>query len=126
MINNINISVCSANCQGLGVGGNSKRRDVMKYLKDKKIDIYFIQDTHFTPQIEHLVRSEWGYECYFNSFSSQARGVAILLNNTHEYKIKKTYTDNSGNYIILHITIDLKEYVLVNIYAPNKDEPTFV
>lgn len=121
------LKICSANCQGLGKYGSytNKRRDVFKYLKNKKFDIYFIQDTHFTPNCEKYIRAEWGYEGWFNSFSSNSRGVAILFNNTFEFQMKQTYSDNSGNFIILRVTINSKEYVLINIYAPNRDDPDF-
>lgn len=29
--------------------------------KDKKFDIYFLQDEHFQQSMEKLTRSEWGY-----------------------------------------------------------------
>ena len=39
------LSVISCNCQGLG--DFRKRKDVFHYLREKKFDIYFLQDTHF-------------------------------------------------------------------------------
>ena len=119
------LSFCSSNCQGLGSGASGKRRDVMKYLKNKKLDIYFLQDTHFEPSLETIIRSEWGYDCWFNSYCSRSRGVAILFNNTFEFKVKDVMKDDSGNYIIMHVVIDLKDYIFVNIYAPNRDDPQF-
>ena len=120
-----NLTFCSSNCQGLGSGASGKRRDVMKYLKNKNFDVYFLQDTHFEPSLENFIRSEWGYECFFNSYCSRSRGVAILFNNTFEFKVKNVMKDNSGNYIIMHVVIDQKDYLFVNIYAPNKDDPQF-
>lgn len=119
------ISICSANCQGLGSGFSGKRRDVMNYMRNKKCDIYFLQDTHFHPNVENIIKAEWGYECWFNSYTSRARGVAILFNNTFEYKIKKIINDESGNYLIMHLAINGVEYILVNLYAPNRDDPLF-
>ena len=66
------ISIISANVQGLG--NSQKRRDVFQYLRQKNSSIYFLQDTHFTEKQEQYIRSEWGYDCYFNSFTSQSRG----------------------------------------------------
>ena len=119
------IKICSANCQGLGNRGISKRRDVLKYMKTKKFDIYFLQDTHLEKNMESIVRSEWGYECWFSSFNSRSRGVAILFNNTFEFNLLKTVSDPDGNYIIMHVTVNSSNYVLVNVYAPNRNEPDF-
>ena len=78
------LSVISCNCQGLG--DFRKRKDVFHYLREKKFDIYFLQDTHFEKKIEKQIRAEWGYESFFASFNSQSRGVAVLLNNTFDFK----------------------------------------
>ena len=43
------IRILSANCQGLGF--IEKRLDVLNYLKDKRSDIYCLQDTH--TQLNH-------------------------------------------------------------------------
>ena len=118
-----NITVLSMNCQGLG--DLEKRKDVFHFLKQKKYAIYLLQDTHFTVKEENFVRSMWGFECFFDSFSSQSRGVAILLNNTFEYKLHKIKKGNDGNKLLLDITIQNKRLTLVNIYGPNRDKPNF-
>ena len=81
--------------------------------------------THFTKNIEKIVRAEWGYEAIFSSFSSQSRGVAILFKNNFEYNILNSYNDTSGNYLILDLEIDKRRMTLVNLYGPNTDEPNF-
>ena len=72
-----------------------------------------------------FIRTQWGFECFFNSYNSQSRGVAILLNNNFEYKIHKTLRDNNGNLIIVDIEINNKRISLINIYGPNRDSPEF-
>ena len=61
----------------------------------------------------------------FPSFTSNSRGVAILLNNNFEYKVIQQRRDNSGNMLALSISIDNKMYTLIVIYAPNDDSPDF-
>ena len=117
------ISICSVNCQGLG--NPSKRRDVFSYLRNKKYSILCLQDTHFTKNIEHIIKSEWGYKAYFSSFSSQSRGVAILFNNNFDFTVHNFYNDQRGNIIILDIEIDNRRIRLVTLYGPNSDEPNF-
>ena len=117
------ISLISVNVQGLG--NQQKRRDVFHYLRQKNSSIYFLQDTHFTNKQEQYIRSEWGYECYFNNYNSQSRGVAILFNNNFDFKVKKVIKDNSGNFLILLINTMQRDLVLANIYGPNTDDPNF-
>ena len=54
------IKILSVNCQGLGNYG--KRRDVLKFLKAKKCDIYCLQDTHFVEDLHNIIEQEWGYD----------------------------------------------------------------
>ena len=117
------ITITSVNCQGLG--DRTKRKDVLNYLKQKQFSIYFLQDTHFLEKEELYIRSQWGYECYFNSFSSQSRGVAIMLNPNFEHKVMQVKRDNDGNKLILEISILNKKFTLINIYGPNRDKPNF-
>ena len=117
------ISFLSANCQGLN--DCKKRRDVFHYLKLKKFDIYFLQDTHFETEMENYIEAEWGYRAYFSSFSSASRGVAILFNNSFEFKVKKVVKDCNGNYLLIMMEMNNDDFLLVNIYGPNKDEPEF-
>ena len=62
------ISILSANVQGLG--DKFKRKDVFSYLRNNNYNIYCLQDTHFLMDNENLIRSEWGYNCHFNSFEN--------------------------------------------------------
>ena len=117
------LRIASMNCRGLG--DSSKRRDVFHYLRELNFSFYLLQDTHFTDRIEQQVKSEWGYDAYFSSFRSNSRGVAVLINNNIEYKLLKCMNDRNGNFIILHVKIFDKEFLIVNIYGPNEDNPDF-
>ena len=62
----------AVNCQGLG--NIEKRKDVYHFLKSQNYNIYCLQDIHFTSEIESSIRSMWGFDCFFSSFSSNSRG----------------------------------------------------
>ena len=108
-----------------GLGGISKRTDVLDYLKNMNFDIYCLQDTHFTERDEKLIRNLWDNDCIFSNFRSNARGVAILFNKNLNYNIHNQISDNLGNYIILDISIHNQHFSLINIYGPNTDNPKF-
>ena len=117
------VTILSANCQGLG--DNFKRKDVFAYLREKHFSIYCLQDTHFTKGCEHIIRNQWGYDVYFNSFKSNSRGVAILFNNNFEYKVHKERKDNTGNFLALGIELEDINITLITLYGPNTDNPGF-
>lgn len=122
--NNINyLKIQSVNCQGLG--DKSKRKDVFNYLHNKKYNIFFLQDTHFVQEDEKMIQTQWGFEAYFSSYRSNARGVAIFFKNNFEFKVNDAFSDINGNSLMLDVTIENKQYLLVNIYGPNEDNPQF-
>lgn len=118
-----NLTISSLNCQGLG--DLQKRRDVFHFLRKKSHNIYCLQDTHFNEKLEKYVASEWGYQCVFASYQSNARGVAILFNNNFEFKINKVERDVNGNFIVISLKTMDREIILVSIYGPNRDNPKF-
>ena len=119
-----NLKIISTNCRGLG--DFHKRKDVFEYLRSRNASIFCLQDTHFTKNIEKIVRMQWGLEVISSYGTSDSRGVSILFNNNFEYKITEIIRDNYGNYIIPNILIEQKYSItLVNIYGPNQDNPDF-
>lgn len=123
--NNMTEKVTFASMNVQGLGDCLKRKDVFNYLKTKKYNIYFLQDTHFTDKDVQIIRSQWGYECYFCNYSSQSRGVGILINNNFEYKFGSLEKDNSDNLLVLHCKIKNQDFSLFCIYGPNRDDPNF-
>ena len=117
------IKIATVNCQGLGC--HKKRRDVPNYYKNKNYSIICLQDTHFTSELEPYIESQWGYTCVFNSFRSNARGVAIMFNNNFEFKLHRQKKDQNGNLLALDITINSSKFTLINLYGPNSDVPEF-
>jgi exonuclease III len=81
----MSVNILSVNCQGLG--DIAKRKDVLNYLRNLNYNIYCLQDTHFSTELEREVRNQWGYQCYFSSFTTNSRGVAILINNNFDFRV---------------------------------------
>ena len=118
------IVMSSANCRGLG--DRKKRIDVLDYLKNTKSNIVCLQDTHWLTSEERNIRKIWDNPCYLNGIKSNARGVAILIKNNFEYSVQDKIIDQNGNMIVLDITLSNEFSIrLINIYAPNDDNPEF-
>ena len=67
-----------------------------------------------------------GYSTIFTEFSSCKAGVDILFNNNFQFNILKCYPDPEGRFIIVDVETEEKILTLVNIYAPNRDDPIFL
>ena len=123
-MSNLNeLSICSLNVRGLG--DTIKRRETFRWLRNKKYSIYFLQEVHSTSETEKFWTKEWGYTALFSSCFSAKGGVCVLFNNNFTFQILKQYCDPEGRFIIIDIKTEDRTLTLINIYAPNKDDPSF-
>ena len=84
-----------------------------------------LQEVHCSVNTTDIWSAEWGYKAIYSGCSSRQAGVAVLFNNNFNLQILKLLSDPEGRFIICNIKADEKELTLANIYAPNKDDPTF-
>ena len=82
----------------------------------------FLQETHSKKETELQWKSEWGSEIMLSHGSSNSRGVAILLTRGIDFSIRCKILDPMGRFTILKAESADTTYVLINIYAPNKDK----
>ena len=111
------------NVRGLGEG--TKRRQVFYFLHKKQVDVAFLQETHSVTKTEKLWKHEWEGKIWYSHGNSQLRGVAICVSKNINLQVHNVIWSNDGRYLILYATFLEKKWLLVNIYAPNKDEPSF-
>ena len=107
------------------IGKNPKRQKILKFLLDKNPDFVLINDTRLGKNTETAVRDEWEGRCIFNSFNSQARGVAIFLKKNNPAKILDSFKDDNGNVLAILIDYEGKRILLQTLYGPNQDSPNF-
>lgn len=98
------ITFVSWNCRGLG--GALKKGKVFSHLKSLSADIIFLQETHIPPTEQGRLRSQWISHVYQSSFSTNARGVAILVRKTVPFIFKSMSTDPSGRFVLVVGTIN--------------------
>ena len=100
---------------------------MIKALKNKDANIILLSDTRLSSEIESVVKSEWGGKAEFASFTSQARGVAVLFKKDFAIEIieDSIYRDGSGNFVVLNAKYESFTITLACIYGPNSDEPKF-
>lgn len=117
------LTIYSMNVRGLAT--NAKRRDVFKWLRDLKGNIYCLQDIHCKPELKNFWSNEWGYKCILAPFKGDSRGVAIIFNNNFEFIIHKQNIDPAGNYIVVDLEVNERRITFITIYGPNRDNPDF-
>ena len=58
--------------------------------------------------------------------SKKKAGVAILISDKTDLKIKKITRDKEGHYLVIKGSIQEEDITVVNIYAPNIGAPQYV
>ena len=87
---------------------------------------FFLQVMHSNKATGNQWQREWGGRMLFSHGSPNSCGTAILINNKANCTVLCTVLDPLGRFIISKVKVDDKVYVLVNIYAPNKDKDSIL
>ena len=82
-----------------------------------------LQETHFTPREIYRLKVR-GWKKIFHANGNQKKaGVAILISEKMDFKIKTIKRDKEGHYIMIKGSIQEEDTTIVNIYAPNIAAP---
>ena len=67
-----------------------------------------------------------GWKKKFHANGNQKKaGVAILISDKRDFKIKNVTRDKEGHYIMIKESIQ-EDITIINIYAPNIGEPQYI
>ena len=68
-----------------------------------------------------------GWKKIFHASRNQKKaGVAILISDKIDFKIKALKRDKEGNYIMTNGSIQEEDITIINMYAPNTGAPQYV
>ena len=68
-----------------------------------------------------------GWKKIFHSYRDQKKaGVAILISDKIDFKIKAVKRDKEGHYIVIKGSRQEEDITIINIYAPNIGSPQYV
>ena len=85
-----------------------------------------LQQTHFRPQETYRLKVRvWKTIVHENGKQKKA-GVAILILDKINLKIKKITRDKEGHYIMIKGSVQEEDTTIVNIYAPNTGPPQYI
>ena len=105
-----------------GISNFRKRRAIFTRCRKRKADFMFFYNKHIRRKTEIYWKNEWGTEIVMLHDSSNSCGVVILFRKGVDCVIQIKILDPFGRYIILKAAINDKIYILINVYAPNKDK----
>lgn len=117
------LSLLSLNVRGLQT--LETRRETFHWLKSKKVDIVFLQETHSIEEDEESWSKDWEGRILFSHGKTDARGTAILLKKHLDYFIHDHKADTNGRYVVADISVHDTRCTVANLYGPNDDDANF-
>ena len=111
-----------------GIREDRKRQSLFNWLKkthNAENKIIFLQETHTDTENEQQWIDDWGHrKISFAHGTNRSKGVAIIMPNSLDYKVINTELDPNGRYIVMQISIDTINFVLINCYSPTANFST--
>lgn len=117
------LQICTYNVNGMN--DVIKRRKIFTALKYANVDVALLQETHATDKTVQLWQSEWGGRIYASNGDTNVKGVMILCKRNLQYEVVRVETDQEGRIIVMELIFMKVVLLLVNVYAPNQDNPQF-
>ena len=95
-------------------------------MDTKARPICCLQETHFRPKDTYRLKVR-GWKNIFHANGKQKKaGVAILISDKIDLKIKKITRDKEGHYIMIKGSVWEKDIAIVNNYVPNIGAPKYI
>ena len=118
------ISIMTLNVNGLNAP--NKRHRLAEWIQKQDPYICCLQETHFRPRDTCRMKVR-GWKKIFHANGNQKKaGVAILISDKIDFKIKNVTRDKEGNYIMINGAIQEEDIRIVNIYAPSIGAPQYI
>ena len=117
------ISIITLNVNGLNAP--TKRYSLAEWIQKQDPSICCLQETHFRPRDAYRLKVR-GWKKIFHANGNQKKpGVAILISDEIDFKIKNVTRDKEGHYIIIKGSIQ-EDITIINIYASNIGAPQYI
>ena len=85
-----------------------------------------LQETHFTSRDIYKLKVR-GWKKIFHANGDQKKaGVAILISDKIDFKMKNILRDKEGHYIMIKGSIQKEDITISNIYTPNIGSPQYI
>ena len=108
-----------------GLNAHTKRHKLAEWIQNKT-RIYAVYKRPTSDQ-GHIQTESEGIEKYIHSkWKSKKAGVAILISDKIDFKIKTITRDKEEHYIMMKGSIQEEDITIVNIYATNIGAPQYI
>ena len=124
MVTGTYISIITLNVNGLNAP--TKRHRLAEWIQKQYSYTCCLQETHFRSRNVYRVKVRGWKKVFHTNGIQKKAGVAILISDKIDFKIKNVTRDKEGHYIIIKGSIKEEDITIRNIYAPNIGAPQYI
>lgn len=117
------LSILVWNCDGLNIP--HKRSSVLTLLRQKKINLALLQETHLLSKDSARIANRYYHTIASSTASTKSKGVAIVCRCNLKIKVLDLWADDAGRIVIAKVELYGKKVALISIYAPNTFDNCF-
>ena len=109
-----------------GLNAPTKRHRLAEWIQKQDPHICCLQETHFRPRDTYTLKLRRWKKIFHATGNQKKAGVAVLISDKIDFKIKTITRDKEEHYIMIKGSIQEEHITIVNIYAPNIGAPQYI
>ena len=110
-------SIITLNVNGLN--DPTKRQRLAEWIQKQDPYICHLQEAHLKTRDTYKLKVKGWKKIFHTNRDQKKAGVAILISDKIDFKIKAVKRDKEGHYIMTKGSIQEEDIKIINIYAPN-------
>ena len=109
-----------------GLNVPTKRHRLSEWIQKQDPYICCLQETHFRPRDTYGLKVRRWKNIFYANENQKKAGVAILLSDKIDFKIKNVTRDKERHYIMVKGSIQEEDITIINISVPNRGAPQYI
>ena len=118
------VSIITLNVNGLNAP--TKRCRLTEWIQKQNTYICCLQETHFRPRDTYRLKVKGWKKIFHMNGNQKKAGVAILISNKIDFKIKNIISNKEGHDIVIKGSMQEDDTTIVNVYVPNIGTPQYI
>ena len=118
------ISIITLNVNGLNAP--TERHRLAEWIQKQDPYICCLQETQFRPRDPYRLKVKGWKKIFHANINQKTAGVAILISDKIDFKIKNVIGDKEGHYIMIKGSIQEEDITIINVYEPNIGAPQYI
>ena len=117
MVIGTHILIITLNVNGLHAP--TKRHRLAEWIQKQDPYTCGLEETHFRPRNTYRLKVRGRKKIFHANGNRKKAGVAIVISDKIDFKIKTVTRDKEAYYIMIKGSIQEENITIINIYAPN-------